>query len=415
MKAGSYNLSLFVAARSASQLGDMMLPVGLAAGVLAAGYGATGVGLVLAAALLPFVALMLIGGVLADHLRPKPVLVVADVTRVLSMGLLVAEFAGDHPSLWRIVALQAVTGTAGALFEPGSKSVVPEIARGRVREAYALLRISESLVTMAGPALAGGLLAFTTPAVVIAIDATSYLASAVLILLTRLPLRPPHRERLSLRSDLTEGWREFRARPWLVSVVAVFCTVGIVVSGPHLVLGTTVLIEEHGATTFGLLQAVFGVGAVLGGIAGLRTAPRRPLFVGALASAAFMPQLVLIALGMPVAVLGLGMLVAGAGRAYWGVMWSHAIQVNVPAAVLSRVSAYEIMGTMLMVPAGRAAAGPVGAAFGETHVLVAAGVLGTACMAALLLIPSVRNLPGSAPEPDSDPPPVPLRKAEDAK
>ncbi|MFE0020188.1 MFS transporter [Amycolatopsis sp. NPDC059021] len=397
MKAGSYNLSLYVSARTASQLGDMMLPVGLAAGVLAAGYGATGVGLVLAAQLLPFVALMLIGGVLADHLRPKPVLVLADATRVVSMGLLVAEFAGAHPSLWRIVVLQVITGAAGAMFEPGSKGVVPEIARGRVREAYALLRITESMVTMAGPALAGGILAFASPAAVIAVDAASYVVSGVLILSTRLPMRSASRGKLAMRADLGEGWREFKSRPWLVSVMSVFCCVGIVVSGPYLVLGTTVLIQDHGATAFGLLQAVFGVGAVLGGVAGMYTSPRRPLLVGAIAYAAFMPQLVLIALGAPIPVLGLGMLVAGIGRAYWGVMWSAAIQANVPADVLNRVSAYEIMGTMAMVPLGRAAAGPVGGAFGDATVLVVAGVLGTVCMVVLTAIPAVRELPGSPP------------------
>ncbi|MFE0105825.1 MFS transporter [Streptomyces sp. NPDC059009] len=395
MKAGSYNLTLYVSARATSQLGDMMLPVGLAAGVLAAGYGASGVGFVLAAHLLPFVALMLVGGVLADHLRPKPVLVAADATRVVSMGLLAAEFAGGQPTLWRIIALQAVTGAAGAMFEPGSKGMVPEIARGRVREAYATLRISESMVTMAGPALAGLLLAFLDPAVVIAVDATSYLVSCVLILLLRLPLRPPAHSRLTMGSNLKEGWQEFRARPWLVSVVGVTCCVGIVVSGPYLVLGTTVLIEDRGATTFGMLQAVFGVGAVIGGFAGLRTSPRRPLLIGTITSMAWMPTLVLIAVGAPIPVLGASMLLAGAGRAYWGVMWSAAIQANVPAAVLNRVSAYEITGTMLMVPAGRAAAGPVGGALGDTQVLIAAGVLGTACLAALLLIPSVRNLPGA--------------------
>ncbi|QKW09350.1 MFS transporter [Streptomyces sp. NA04227] len=386
------NLLKYIGARAVSQLGDAMLPVALTFGVLQAGYGATGVGLVLAAHLFPFVALLLLGGVLADHLHPKPVLLAADAVRVVSMGFMAVQFASGEPVLWQLVVAQAVTGTAGAMFEPGSKGLVPHVAPGRVREGYAYLRISESVVTLAGPALAGLLLAFVGPAVVIAVDCASYLLSCVLIALVKLPARPPAKGRPRITADLREGWRELRARTWLWVVIGSFGLLGLFLWGPYQVLVPTILIEDHDATTYGLLQAVFGAGAVCGGFVGLRREPRRPLYVGALAMIAFVPQLWLIATGAPVAIIGIAMFAAGAGRAFWGVMWSTSVQSQVPPGALNRISAYEVMGSMLLLPVGSTLAGPASTAFGTTAVLVAAGCAGLLAFASLVAVPAVRGL-----------------------
>ncbi|MGH3735875.1 MAG: MFS transporter [Micromonosporaceae bacterium] len=389
------NLTIYVSARATSQLGDMMVPIAAAAGLLASGVGPTGLGLVLAAWFVPFIGLMLVGGALADHFRPKPLLIVADLVRFGSMGLTCLEFADGQPTLWRLVLLQLVTGAAGALFEPGSKGLVPEIAAERPARAYAMLRISESMVTLAGPALAGLLLgAGFSAATVIGVDAVTYLVSAVLIALVRVPARVRRRGRPPVLRDLRAGWREFRARRWICQVIGVYMVIGLVTFGPYQVLSATILIADHDPRTFGLLQAAFGAGAVAGGLLGLRLHPKRRLRTGALAIALWMPALWLIAAGAPVPAIAAGLVVGGAGRAFWGVQWSVAVQQNVPAEVFNRISAYEILGSVAMLPVGAALAGPVAALVGERAELAAGGVIGLVLL--LYLAASPRTEPPGA-------------------
>ncbi|EWM18779.1 MFS transporter [Kutzneria sp. 744] len=400
------NFRRYFLARTVSLCGDMMFPVAITAAMLAIGYGASGIGLVLAANLAPMVAFMLVGGALADRFRPKPLMLVADATRLAAQGGLAFALLVGRPDLWLILVLQAVCGLATAAFQPGMASMVTEVAPGRLRQANALLRISESMTVMGGPALAGLLLAFAQPAVVVAANAATFLASGLLLAAVRISGRTTTGGRPSMLKDLRAGWREFASRQWLWVVIVVFALLGLSMFGPYTVLSATVLAETHGVSAYGLLVAVFGAGAVAGGALALRRSPSRPLLAGALALFAYVPQFALIALGAPVGWVAAGMLIAGGGRSYWAVMWSTAVQSHVPRSVLSRVSAYEITGSMVLNPLGRAIAGPISDAVGASAVLLAAGLFGAAGCAVLVSVPAVRDLRPAAPHPTRSPRPI---------
>lgn len=124
----------YFAARTISLLGDSMVPVALTAAVLHEGYGAAGVGLVLAAPLVPWVVLMLFAGLWADRIGPVPMMLTADALRLVGQAVLAAAFATGHASLWLIVAMQAVSGVGTSLFQPGVGSVVTRIT-GNVQQA----------------------------------------------------------------------------------------------------------------------------------------------------------------------------------------------------------------------------------------------------------------------------------------
>src|ERR1043165_2679711 len=113
------NFSLYFTARSIALLGDGMLPVAVALAVGGAGFGPTGVGLVLAAFMVPFALLILFGGVFADRLTARRMMIGADLVRVVTQSVVaVALFSGD-PSLWLLVAMSAIAGAAAAMFQPG--------------------------------------------------------------------------------------------------------------------------------------------------------------------------------------------------------------------------------------------------------------------------------------------------------
>jgi MFS family permease len=121
------DFSLYFAARAVSLVGDAMMPVAAALAVGAL-YGVAGVGYVLAIWTAPFVLLIVFGGVFADRLGARTVMVAADAVRIVTQGALAVAFFVGTPPLWLLLAAAALAGTAAAMFQPGVNGMVPLVA-----------------------------------------------------------------------------------------------------------------------------------------------------------------------------------------------------------------------------------------------------------------------------------------------
>jgi hypothetical protein len=112
-------------------------------------------------------------------------------------------------------------------------------------------------------------------------------------------------------------------------------------------------------------------------------------------------SLFLFALAVPLAVpwVAAAALAAGACLEVFGVNWATTMQQEIPPAMLSRVSAYDALGSIALAPVGTVVAGPAAHAFGAPAVLAAGGVLIVILTAAVLLVPEVRHLRRHAPAP----------------
>ncbi|MGW6536930.1 MFS transporter [Streptomyces sp. NPDC055051] len=385
---------LFFTARSASLLADGMLMVSVTTSVLGAGFGATGVGYALAAWMAPIVLLILFGGVLADRFSPQVMMVGADAVRVVAMLVMAGLFAGGGVRLWQIMALMAVSGAATAMFQPGLASIVPRVADD-IQRANALLRISESMSTLIGPGLAGFLVAYWDRAGSFVVIAVAYAVSAGGLL--------PLRKLASARDEsdegdapmwrrLATGWHEFRSRSWLWGVISLWAVYGLFVFGPSLPLGAALLTEQHGATGYGWIASADGLGTIIGGLLGMRVRPRRPLVAGVCAMFFFALNPLAPALGWNFWLTAITGMVAGCGFAFWGVMWATSVQSHIPLAVLSRVSAYDIAGSIMVIPLGRALAGPVAESFGADRVLLFSSAMSFLLLGAMLCVPAIRGL-----------------------
>ncbi|MGN0121190.1 MAG: MFS transporter, partial [Streptomyces albidoflavus] len=87
-----------------------------------------------------------------------------------------------------------------------------------------------------------------------------------------------------------------------------------------------------------------------------------------------------------------GAAVAGAGMSFWGVMWATSVQTQVRPEVLNRIHAYDVAGSLAMMPVGQALAGPAAGLLGTDVVLVSGGLLTLVVGALLLGVPAIRNL-----------------------
>ncbi|MER5622963.1 MFS transporter [Streptosporangium sp. NPDC002544] len=382
---------LFFTARSISMLGASMVPFATAVGVGGLGYGPTGVGLALAAWMAPFAVLILFGGVFADRFTPRRMMIGADTVRMVTQGISAALFISGRPDLWQILVISAINGVAAAMYQPGVSSTVPRVARD-VQKANATLRVSESIMMLAGPGVAGAIVGFWGVGVVFAIEAAGFAVSAICLLLLRLPAVAFQAVARSVWRDLRGGWQEFRSRTWMWSVILVWAVFGVTLFGPMIPLGSVLITERLSETAYGLVMSASGAGTVVGGLIAMRVRPGRPLMAGAISLFGFALEPLSIALASPQGVLMAAHVIGGAGWAFWSVMWATSVQTQVPAEALNRVTAYEVAGSTLFVPIGQVLAGPVAGVVGAPQLLTVSSIVAVAGCASLLLVPAVRGL-----------------------
>ncbi|WP_435858570.1 MFS transporter [Streptomyces pathocidini] len=389
----SRNFGLFFTARAATRLGTAMLPVALSAGLLQQGMGATEVGYALASHFVCVAGFIVFGGVFADRLDARRLMVCADVACVVTQSVMAAMFLGGRVGLWQLCAVSAVSGIATGLFEPGVARTVPAVADD-VQAANGAVRTAESLATLAGPALAGVLIAVASPGAVFAVHAGTYLVSAVCLVLLRLPVRtgPPRAGTSTYWADLAEGWREFRARTWMWGTIVVWMVLMITVAGPLVPLTSVEIISAHDAQAYGLVSSALGGGTALGALLAMRIRPVHPLRAGSLALFGFACYPPAVGAGLPFAAVAAAAAISGAGAGFWSVMWATSVQTQVPGAVLGRIKAYEAAGSIVMMPVGQALAGPAATLLGTRTVLLTSGAMGVAVCVALLSVPAIRGL-----------------------
>ncbi|WP_328794324.1 MFS transporter [Herbidospora solisilvae] len=384
----SRDFSLYFVGRAVALMGDAMLPVAVTLGVLGI-YGPVGVGVVLAAWMAAFGGLVLFGGVLADWFTARRMMIFADVLRIATQLTIAVAFFAGQPPLWLLITMSFLSGLGAALFQPGVNSMIPQIAADPQR-ANATLRVADAVARLVGPGIAGAIVLFGGPGVVYAINAGTFLVSALCLLAMRVRLTKT--EATSLISDLREGWAEFRSRTWMWSVILVWAVYGIVLFGPMWPVGAQVISETNGDAAYVMAITGEGLGSIVGGLVAMRYRPVRPLFSGAVAMIAFMAMPLVVALAAPIPVIVTGYTLAGAAWAFWSVMWATSVQTQVPGEVLNRVTAYEVAGSVLSIPIGQSLGPIVGEAVGAQTVIWAGFFAGLAGIGVLLSIRPVRNL-----------------------
>lgn len=380
--------------QAASTIGDRIIFVALALYVTEIG-SPTDVGIVLAAATIPLVGFLLIGGVWADRLPRHRVMIVTDLIRFGLHALLAALIFSGAVEIWHLVVIEALFGTAEAFFRPAYTGLVPQtVPEEMIQDAKAAGSTVETVAEFAGPALATALVLGLGAGWAFAIDALTFLVSAYFLTRVRPRERgvPPVRQ--TVLAELREGYREVRSRAWIWVTVAIFALALLLSFGPWTTLGPTIAEEEYGSTgIFGLLAAVMGAGTVLGAGLGFRLRPQHPMRAGFLWCLPWPAVTAAFALAAPLAVLIPLFALAGVGLSLFGIWWETALAERVPPHTLSRVSSYDWMGSLALLPVGYLLAGPLGDALGAAPVLAVGSLLATVVVASALAVREIWTLP----------------------
>lgn len=391
------NFRLFFIGQTASQVGTGMAPVAIVFAVLAHGT-ATDVGYVLAAETTPLVILLLIGGVVGDRVSRRKLMLQSDTLRTLAECTLGLWVLLGRPPLWGFLTLGALMGIGQAFFSPALTAIVPQmLSPQKLQQGNALNGISASSGRMIGPAIAGVIVAVSSPGWAILIDGLTYLVSVVSLACIRIDWNAAEVS-VSFVTLLRQGWKEFWSRSWLWAIVLQSSLVNALFAS-FLVLGPVVAKQSlSGAPAWGAILAAEGAGSVVGGVVMLRVHPRRPLLVATLCSLVFPLPLFFLAGRAPTILVTSAGFLAGGFITVFAVQWSTTLQREIPSDVLSRVSAYDWFGSLVLLPIGMALAGPLAATVGITTTLVASGGLMVLLILAVLAVPSVIRLRAPTPE-----------------
>jgi MFS family permease len=332
------NFRLLLAARSISYFGTYLAPIAVAFAVLDLTGSATDTGIAFACWTVAQVGTLLVGGIVADRLPRRLVMVGSDTANVVVRSAMGTLLLSGHARIWELFVLQAVGGAATAFYSPASTGLVPEIVRSEsLQQANAYMGIARYLAFPIGAAVGGAIVATIGSGTALLVDAGTYAASAVLLIGIRLPSRAATAKAQNFVRELREGF-------------------------------------------------------------GLRVQPRHPWRVVCPVFALSAVQSVLLAAHAEVAAIAAAAVVAGFSFSYGSVLFETGVQRAIARHLLGRVSAYNWMAAMTFLPLGYATAGWIGDLVGMSAYLVVGAAWIVLATGASMLVPNVRDFRLGAPE-----------------
>jgi DHA3 family tetracycline resistance protein-like MFS transporter len=297
--------------------------------------------------------------------------------------------------LWHVIVLVAVYGTGEAFFGPAFGAIVPEIVpQEMLVEANSIDQFVRPLtIRLAGPAVGGlAIELLGGPGGAFLLDAMTFVLSALCLLgISKRSISAPESASSALK-QLKEGYSFVRSQTWLWATLA---SAGITLFfywGPFEVLVPYVVRNELNgdAGDLGLVFAFGGIGAILfSAFIAQRGLPRRhvlfmySMWVITIASTAGFAFVTSVWQAMALGFVGGGS--ASAGLVVWGTMMHRLV----PTDLLGRVTSFDWVVSIGLVPLSFAATGPVAEAFGTGPTLIASGVLGALATLVFMFIPGL--------------------------
>jgi predicted MFS family arabinose efflux permease len=392
------NFLLLWSGETVSQVGTMVSDLAIPL-IAATALGATPLqmGVLAAAERAAFLLVGLPAGALLDRVRRIPVMVFADLVRVLLLGSIpVAAWFGVL-TYAQLLAVALLGGLATVFFDVGYQSVLPTLVkRGQLVEGNTKLESTRAASQVGGPALGGGLVQLGGAANAVLIDALSYLVSAVALARIRTVEPRPEPTGRRLRTEMVEGLRYVLGHP-LLRPIALCAGTANLFGGMLNAVGTLFLVRELAtpAGMIGLLYAAGGAGGVLGAVTAsfwTRHFGQGRVLVGALLVTA--PLMLFIPLSEPGPLLScyaVGLLAFSYGGVVYNVAQVSFRQAVCPNGLLGRMNAsirFLVWGT---IPLGALLGGMLGEVLGLRLTLLVA-VIGNALAPGWLLASPLRRL-----------------------
>lgn len=319
---------------------------------------------------LPFALFSLPAGVWVDRLRRRPLMIAADYGRAVALVSIPLAYATHALTLPQLFAVGFVTGTLTVFFDVSYQSILPTLVdRSQLGDANSKLETTNSGAQLAGPGIAGVLVGALTAPYAIALDAASFVGSALFLGGIRAVEDTVDLVRRRMRTEIAEGVRYLVRHPLMRPMmlwVALSNFFGTVITS-ILILFAVRGLHLH-AATIGLVISLANVGTLLGAVTGPRVSRRIGLGPALLAYAALGSTSSLL---IPWARDGYAIPLLVAARGLFGfcaiganVNGISLVQAITPDRMLGRINASRRFVVWGVIPFGGLLGGAIAAEFG---------------------------------------------------
>ena len=389
------NLRILVLARFISNLGNGLAPVAVSFGVLdlPGGNGKT-LSLVMVANFLPLVLFTLVGGVIGDRLPRAALVGATDVLlAIFVMGNGLALITGNG-SITLFVIVGAVGGFLNAIWYPSMSALTSDLADPKIlQESNSAILLSSNIAMIIGTSLGGVIVATIGSGWAILIDGVTFLIAGLLVFALRGATPASPQERKSTIAELRTGWREFRTRTWIFTVVLSFSFVVSAERAVYSVLGPLVADENLGGPKpWSWILACWAVGSVVGVLIAGKFKPKYPIRTAILTQFLLFFWFYSLAHTNQIWLIAIFAFLVGVAFDLFYVLWVTTLQQHVPKESLSKVMAYDVLGSLALAPLGLAIAGPLAEEFGATSVINVIGFIFIVVLVVPLLFKDVRMI-----------------------
>ena len=386
------NFQRFLAARLISNFGNGMGTIALAFGILhMRGGSATELGIVVGSTSLTYLFISPFGGVIADRYGRIRMAALTDTWGGIVLLIQAIWFTTGHVPFWFLLFAQVNFGAMWAIFWPALAGVVPALVEEeQLMTGNALTQMTSNLMLILGSSIGGWIIATHGSSTALIIDSITFIISGITVLTLRHLTIAPEPTENTVFDDLIHGWKVFLSFRWIVIVVFGFSSVFMCWSAIDSVLGPLLAIEKfHGASSWATIIAVEFFGYLAGSLIAIKVRPKYPMRFLLLGTYAICGYLVALAFSNSVWIIAIFAFFFGVNFDLWGAIWSTALQREVPKESLSRVSAFDGMGTLLTRPIGVALAAPLAGAVGLRSTFLAMALLCAIVITVMLSFPTV--------------------------
>jgi H+ antiporter protein len=375
---------LLFAALAISLTGDGIWVVAIAFQVIELGGGPVQLSLVVACFSVGLIGFILVGGIVADRLPRRQVMLTADIVRAAVVAIVAILALTEGLEIWMLGLAGFVVGAGESFFIPSYTGLVPHLVpEEQILAANGLEGTLRPLAEFAaGPALGGIAVAALSPGAAIMFDAATFAVSAACLLAIRTQgtaEREPGEAGVGQAiADLREGGRYVRRTPWLWTTLLFALIAVLFLIGPIDVLIPFAVSDrlDAGAGAYGTLLAAFGVGSAAGALLiASRPFPGRYLTVMLLVWGFGALPIAAIGIANQLWVMVIAMVIVGVTSGIGDVIWGTLLQRRVPDELRGRVSSLDFFVSLGLLPISMVLAGPAADAFGITTVFIVAGLV----------------------------------------
>ena len=376
-----------------ANVGATAFPIALAVTILDTGGDATSLGLILAARVLSGVLLAPVGGVWADRLPRKYVMIGADVFRAFIALILVFVAAPSIP-LFVIAILVFIMGAGDAFGAPAAAAIMPTILPTEKLPAGNVARgIVVKLASIVGPGIGGLSVIAIGGRLTFAVTTIFFAVGAYLLFPIVEPKYVKNVDAPKFLVDLKEGLKTVWSMPWVAAVIAMASIQLMVVIGAEEVLLPIISRREFGTdTVFAASAALFSIGAVFSALLAMSYQAKHPGLVSISVWGILVVATLVLAFPISPTFVMVGYLIAGLSVGPWDAYWVTAIQREIPQELQGRVFSIDHMGSVGLLPLGMALVGPAVNLVGEKELLIGASIFHVVVCIAVLFVPGVIDL-----------------------